>query len=125
MNGQVRGDDLSKRLMAFVVRTYKLCAALPRDTIRKHVALQLFRSASSAGANYEEARGGESLDDFIHKLRVALKELKEARFWLHFVHEAELIKPQRVEPLLRETEELCKIIGKSVATAKRRAQPAR
>ena len=111
--------------MAFVVRTYKLCAALPRDVMSKHVALQLFRSASSAGANYEEARGAESLDDFIHKLRLALKELKEARFWLHFVHEGELMKPQRIEPLLKEAEELCRIIGKSVATSRKRAQTAR
>jgi len=123
--GEVRGDGLSKRLMAFAVRIYKLCGALPKDPLGRHVALQLFRSASSAGANYEEARGAESHDDFIHKIRIALKELKEARFWLSFIHEATLIEPPLVAPLLSEAEELCKVFGKSVSTAKKRAQRSR
>jgi four helix bundle protein len=100
-DGRARGDELSKRLIAFVVRVYKLCAALPKQPISRHVALQMFRAASSAGANYEEARGAESLDDFIHKMRVVHKELKEARFWLNFMHEAEVMRPQRLGQLLK------------------------
>ena len=55
-------------------------------------------------------------------MRVVLKELKEARFWLRFIHRAELLKPHLVEPLLQEAEELCKITGKSVATARKRSR---
>lgn len=117
-----RGDDLSERMLTFAVRVYKLSKALPRDPFAKHVALQVFRSGTSAGANYEEARGAESREDFVHKMKVVLKELKETSFWVRFVHRAELVKPHLVEPLLNEVEELCRIVGKSVSTARRRSQ---
>ena len=117
-----RGEDLSERLFTFAERVFKLVKALPKDAYSRHVGFQLFKSSTSAGANYEEARGGESLDDFVHKLGVVWKELKESRFWLRFVRKAELLAPHLVEPLEKESVELCKIFASSIRTAKKRRE---
>jgi four helix bundle protein len=120
MARQARGDDLSDRLLAFAVRIFKLIKALPKDSYSRHVGLQLFKASTSTGANCEEARGAGSRDDFVHKMGVVWKEVKESRFWLRFVYRAELVAPERVEPLLKEAEELCKIFGSSIKTARTR-----
>ena len=78
------------------------------------------RSGTSPGSNYEEARGAESRADFIHKLCIVLKELKESRFWLRVIQRTKILKPQRVEPLIEECEELIAIVAKSIVTAKSR-----
>jgi four helix bundle protein len=112
-------DELEGRLLGFAVRIIKLVNALPRTSVGKHVGAQLLKAGTSSGANYEEACGAESRADFSHKLGVVLKELKESRFWLRVIHQTQLLAPQRVEPLLKECDELCAIIGKSYITAKR------
>jgi four helix bundle protein len=78
----------------------------------------LLRAGTSPGANYEEACGAESKADFVHKLGVVLKELKETRFWLKVICHASILTPKLVEPLLTECEELCAIIAKSIVTVK-------
>jgi four helix bundle protein len=103
---------------------FKLVKALPKDPYSRHVGFQLFKASTSAGANYEEARGGESLDDFVHKMGVVWKELKESRFWLRFIHETEMVKPHLVKPLSQESEELCKIFASSIRTARKRSRQA-
>ncbi len=113
------GDDLFDRLTDFAVRIIKLSQTLPKNLVGQQVARQVLKSGTSAGANYEEARGAESKSDFIHKLGIVLKELKETRYWLRVVIRAELVKSPRIEPLLKECEELCAMAGKSVLTAKR------
>jgi len=113
-----RGDDLASRLLDFTVRIIKLVNALPKNVVGRHIAGQLMRSGTSPGSNYEESRGAESRADFIHKLGIVLKELKETRFWLNVLYRAEIIIPQQVEPLILECEELCAIIAKSIFTAK-------
>jgi four helix bundle protein len=85
----------------------------------RHIAGQLIRSSTSAGANYEEACGAESRQDFIHKLQIVLKELKESLFWLRISVKADLVAAEAINPLLKEGKELANIIGKSVVTAKR------
>lgn len=71
------GDELGERLLNFAVRIIKLVKVLPNTDIGKHVRGQLLRSGTSPGSNYEEARGGESRADFIHKLGIVLlKELQ-------------------------------------------------
>jgi len=115
-----RKDELSERLLGFTVRIIKLVNALPKTLVGRHLATQLLSSGTSPGANYEEACGAESRADFIHKLGVVLKELKESRFWLRVVQQTELLPPPRVESLLKECEELCKIIAQSVITAKKK-----
>lgn len=112
------GEDIAGRLLDFAVRIIKLVNALPKTSVGKHVGGQLMRAGTSAGSNYEEACGAESKADFVHKMGVVLKELKESRFWLNVIHRTEFLSPRRVELLLKECEELCAIIAKSIFTAK-------
>ena len=113
-----KGDDLAERLLDLAVRVIKLVAALPNTPIGKHLGGQVMRSGTSPGSNYEEARGAESRADFIHKLGITLKELKETRFWLKLIHRTETLKPLSVEPLIEECEELIAIVAKSIVTAR-------
>lgn len=115
---QKSGDDLVERLLDFAVRIIKLANAPPKTEAGRYIAGQLIRSGTSPGSNYEEACGAESKADFIHKLGIVLKELKESRFWLRLIQRIELIKSERMEPLIQECQELCAIVAKSILTAR-------
>jgi four helix bundle protein len=111
-------EELSDRLWHFAARVGKLVDALPDTRLGRHVAGQLVRSGTAAPPNYDEARVGESRADFAHKVNVALKELVETHGWLKFVTIAQLLPASRVGELCDECNQLCRILGKSVATAK-------
>jgi four helix bundle protein len=110
--------ELSDRLLRFATAVLKLGGRLGRTRAGWYVCGQLVRSSTSSGANYEEACGGESHADFVHKLQIVLKELRESGYWLRLIRSAEMIPPDEVDPILKEADELCRIIGKSVSTAK-------
>ena len=110
--------ELAERLLDLAVRVAKVVDALPRTRMGRHVADQLMRSATAPAANYEEGCAAESRADFEHKLAIALKELRESRFWLRFIIKAQLLPSERMEDLLDECTQLGKIIGKSIATSK-------
>lgn len=112
-----RGDDIEERLIRFAVRILKLCDTLPKTPDGKHVAGQLLRSGTSPAPNYAKGRNAESKRDFMHKLRIALKELNAARVWLLTVSEAEKMQEGRLSELLIECDELCRVLGKSIQTA--------
>jgi len=112
------GDDIAERLLDFAVRVIKLVNALPKTVVGRHISGQLIKSGTSCGSNYEESRGAESRADFIHKLGIALKEIKESRFWLKVIYHAKIMKPEQIESLIEECEELAAIIAKSIITAK-------
>ena len=116
----MKGDDISERFLDFGARVIKLTGALPRTYAGRHVANQLLRCGTGAGANYEEGRGAESRADFIHKLGVAWKESREAWYWLRLIHRSALVKPNRLEPMLLEADALCRILSKSLTTARNR-----
>jgi four helix bundle protein len=115
----MKGDDIADRLIDFAVRVIRLCESLPKSIVGKHIAGQLVRSGTSAGANYEEGRGGESAADFIHKLGVAWKETRESWYWLRVIHRAKLVKPDLLDGLLQEAIELSAILSKSISTARK------
>jgi four helix bundle protein len=115
---RMKGDDIAERLLDFAVRIIRLVGALPKNQLGKHISGQLVRSGTSTGANYEEARGAESRADFVHKLGVSWKEIRETWYWLKVIHRAQLVKPTRVEKLLGEAKELTAILGKSLATTR-------
>ena len=119
---QNRRKDLSERLLDFAVSSIKLTVKLDRSMAGKHIANQLMRAASSAGANYEEACGAESKADFIHKMQLVLKESRESLYWLKLAERSELIPSKDLQPLRNEADELIKIVAKSVITAKGRAK---
>lgn len=117
---KAREYDLQDRLIDYAVRIIMLSEALPETKAGKHVSLQILRSGTSPAPNYGEAQGGESKADFVHKLKVALKELRETEIWLKVIAKAELIKPaSHLAPLLKETDELIAILFASIRTAKR------
>jgi four helix bundle protein len=115
-------EELSDRLWRFAARVGKVVDALPDTRLGRHVAGQLVRCGTSAPPNYDEASCAESRRDFIHKLKIALKEQKETRGWLRFTIIAELLPEQRVVALLRECEELLNIIAQSILTARSRGR---
>jgi len=116
-------DQLSDRLWRFAGRVGKLVDALPETRLGRHVAGQLVRCGTSAPPNYDEGCAAESRADFVHKLGVALKELRETRGWLRFIIIAVLLAESRIAPLLKECEELSNIIAQSLLTARSRGSP--
>jgi four helix bundle protein len=117
MNVNAR-NDLCERLLNYAIRIVKLVQMLPKTMVGKRIGDQLLRSGTSAGANYEEAQGAESHNDFVHKLQISLKEVRESYFWLRVISGVGLLPSNRLETLLDESNQLCKILSKSVATAK-------
>jgi four helix bundle protein len=111
-------DELSERLLNFAVRVGKVVDALPETRMGRHIAGQLVRCGTSPPPNYEEACAAESRNDFIHKLAVVLKEVRETRCWLRMIIKGELLPEHRLEHLLDESDQLRKIIGQSINTAK-------
>jgi four helix bundle protein len=113
------GSEISERLLDFAASIVKLVAGLNKTNIDRHIGGQLARSATSAGANYEEACGAESRADFIHKLQIVLKELRETIYWLRLIEKSDLQSHETLQEFMQEANELANIIGKSVVTAKR------
>jgi four helix bundle protein len=114
----MKGENISMRLRRFAVQVVRLCQTFPKGPAAKHILGQLVRAATGGGANYEEARGAESRADFIHKVGVANKEMREALYWLRLVQDAELAVD--VDALVREADELVAILTASIKTAKQR-----
>ena len=112
------GDDLAERLLDFAARVGKVVDVLPESRLGRHIAGQLVRSGTSPAPNYAEACGAESRRDFVHKLSIALKELRESRCWIQLIIKAELLPEQRLSEILDECEQLCAIVAKSIVTAK-------
>lgn len=109
-------DELEDRLINFAVRIIRLSSRLPRTPAGKHVAGQILRSGTSAAPNYGEARGAESSADFIHKIRVVLKELNETSIWLRIIERSQMLPRSLLVDLIRENGELCKIFTSSIKT---------
>ena len=75
------------------------------------------RSGTAAAANYAEARGAESRSDFIHKLRIVLKELNETSVWLQLIAENAMLPSEKMRSIVAENNELCRILAASIKTA--------
>ena len=101
---QSRADLLEERLINFAVRTITLSANLPKTSAGKHIAGQILRSGTSPAPNYGEARGAESHADFVHKLRIVLKELNETSIWLRIIERSQLIRRELIKDIMGETQ---------------------
>jgi four helix bundle protein len=119
-DGKVRrkGEDLEERLLSFAARVGKVVDALPDARLGRHIAGQLVRSGTSPAPNYAEACAAESKNDFIHKLGIALKELRETRIWLRLIVKTELLPLPRLAEVIDACEQLNNIVGRSLITAK-------
>ena len=110
--------DLEERLLEYAANIIRLVEELPGSRAGSHVAGQLLRSGTSPLSNHGEAQAAESANDFVHKMRLCLKELKESRRWLRLIAHVPMIEPaSRTRRLLGETEELIRIFAASIKTA--------
>lgn len=114
-----KGDDIEERLIDFAVRIIRVCDALSNNPAERHIRGQLLRCGTSPAPNYGEARGAESGKDFVHKLKIVLKELNETRVWLKIMIRAKFLPEKRMEALLDECDQLCRIISASIQTARK------
>lgn len=118
-----RKFDLEERLIEYVIQISNIVDVMYRTFLGKNIAVQITRSSSSTALNYGEAQGAESSKDFIHKLKIGLKELKESRISLKIAKKKPLVKnTDIIVAALKETEELIAIIYKSIQTSKRNMQ---
>jgi len=93
---------------------------LPKTKVGKHVGWQLLRSGTSPAPNYGEAQGAESRSDFIHKMKICLKELRETRVWLKIIAKTKLIKPElKLKLIVEENDQLISIFVASIKTARK------
>jgi four helix bundle protein len=112
--------DLEGRLIDFAVRIIRMAESLPKTKVANHIAGQLIRCGTSPAPNYGEAQSAESRADFIHKMKVCLKELRETRVWLLMIVRAKLIKTvSKLDSLIQESNELISIFVTSIRTAKK------
>jgi len=111
--------DLEDRFIDFAIRISKVIDEIDNSRLGNHIAGQLIRSGSSPALNYGEAQSAESRKDFIHKLKIVLKELKESRTCLKIIERRPLIlNTKKLTSIMKENEELIAIIFKSIETAK-------
>jgi four helix bundle protein len=111
-------DDLSERFLDFADRVCTVVEALPETRLGRRIADQLLRSGTSPLGNYEEACAAESKNDFAHKLRICLKEVRESRAWMRLVSRRNLLPVTRMTDLIDEADQLARIVGRSIATAR-------
>jgi four helix bundle protein len=111
--------DLEERLLEYAANIIRLVEQLPQTRAGNHVAGQLLRCGTSPLPNHGEAQGAESRSDFVHKISVCYKELRESRRWLRLIARVPLITGSpSLDALLTETDELIKIFAKSLKTAR-------
>jgi len=112
--------DLEDRLIAFAVLIIKIVESMPKTKAGIHLAGQLVKSGTSPALNYGEAQSAESRKDFIHKMKISLKELRESFICLKIISRAKLHKSDDlINEALTENDELISIFIKSVETARK------
>jgi four helix bundle protein len=114
--------DLEDRLVRFGAGVYRLTNRLPGTALGKHVTIQLIRCSTSPLANYGEVQGAESRRDFVHKLGICVKELRETKAWLKLLGELQLCPADQLEAVLGECNELLAITSRSIQTARRNGE---
>ena len=112
--------NLEERLLEYSGRIIRLVERLPGTRAGNHVAGQLLRSGTAPLPNHGEAQAAESANDFVHKLKICLKELRETYRWLLLVQRVPLLRPRLVDPPVKETDELIRIFVRSIQTAEQR-----
>jgi len=107
----MKENDLCQRLFDFAVDTITFLKSMKNNSGNGVVKMQLTKAATSSGANYEEAQGASSKADFINKVRISLKEMREANYWLRILQKIEGKRPARLIMLIAESNELKNILG--------------
>ena len=102
----------------FGLRTVKLYMHLRKNKVERELLIQFLKSGTSVGANVEEAEGGQSLNDFIHKIGIAYKEAREAHYWLRLLRDSELLELKLANSFIQDAEEIRKILASILKTSK-------
>ena len=110
-------QELENRLIDFAVVILGIAEGLPNTKAGNHLAGQLIRSGTSPAPNYGEARSAESRKDFIHKMKIALKELRETMIWLKIITRKRMVGDESVNAVISECDELISIFVSSTKTA--------
>jgi four helix bundle protein len=111
-------EEMKSRTKAYANRIVKLCSALPNHWVAQTLGKQLLRSGTSVGANYRAVCRAKSSADFINKLRIVEEECDESLFWMELLVENDLIKPARLNELMKEADEILAITVASAKTAR-------
>jgi four helix bundle protein len=123
MSKESRTFDLEERLIDFAVRIIRISESLPKTRVGNHIAGQLIRCGTSSAPNDGEAQSAESRADFIHKMKICLKELRETKVWLLMIKRAKLLTPaSKLQPLIEENDELISIFVSSIKTSRQKAK---
>ena len=113
-------NDLLKRTKDFALRIIKLVSALPKDRLGDILGRQILKSGTSVGANYREALRASSKRHFTTTIEIAEREADETLYWLELLFESAIIKPTRLSALMKENQELLRILSATAVTSKRR-----
>ena len=105
-----RQVDIPQRTFAFAARVIRLIRSLPKDVAGQVIARQVAKSATSVGANVEEAQGSHSKAEFARRMGIARSEARETFYWLRLIAESEMLPRDRLQDLVQESEELVKIL---------------
>ena len=119
MSSSFKANTLEQRLVQFAIDIVTLVGQLPQNPQAKHIGSQILRSGTAGAPNYGEARAAESRADFVHKLKICLKELNETAIWLRILKGSVAVNADFLDRLVAENTELCKILVASVQTARR------
>jgi|SRR5579872_1944672 len=112
-------DELKQRTKRFGLRVMKLVDALPKSMSGRAVGNQLVRSGTAVGANYRAACRARSTAEFLSRIGVIEEEADESGYWLELIGDGAILKPHRIEPLMREADELTRIFAATIRTIKR------
>jgi len=116
----VKKYDLEDRLIEFAIRIIELVEELPKNRAGNHIASQLIRCGTSPALNYGEVKSSESQKDFVHKMKIILKELRETNICLKIIKRKPLIRQyQRLDKVIKECNELISIFVSSIRTVQK------
>ena len=113
----MKAQELEDRLIDFAVMVIGVVEVLPSSKAGNHIGGQMIRSGTSPAPNYGEARSAESRRDFIHKMKISLKELRETMIWLKIISRKQLVDDSLVSRVIAECDELIAIFIASTRTA--------
>jgi four helix bundle protein len=113
-------EEFKKRIYSFILRLIKFVDSLSNDRTSNIIANQLLRSGTSIGANYFEAKGASSKNDFSNFFSHCLKSANESKFWLSILIDTKRCNLQEANELLKEVSEIANIFASSILTMKGR-----
>ncbi len=120
MNHLSNNYDLEERTAVFAEKVIDFAKSLEPTAINKRIITQLVAAAGSVGANYCEASEGESKKDFVHKIAISKKEVKETKHWLRLLARSNPEQIEEIRKLWKEAHELLLIFSKIVASSKKK-----